>query len=51
MNVYIKRRVGLTTALGHSIYASNGNNQLDGDVRLLRFKCEAENDIEWRKTA
>lgn len=51
MNVYIKRRVGFTTTLGDSIYASDGNDQLDCGVRLLRFKCEAANDAEGRMVA
>lgn len=44
MNVYIKRRVGFTTTLGDSIYASDDNDQLDGGagVRVLRFKGDAE---------
>jgi hypothetical protein len=48
MNVYIKRRVGFTTTLGDSIYASDGNDQLDGGDRLLRFEGEVANDSEYQ---
>lgn len=51
MNVYIKRRVGLTTTLGDSIYASDGNDQLYGGACLRRFNCEAANDAEGRMAA